>query len=108
MQLFNVFNGTMSFVGPRPTLPYQSEKYSEKQKKRFEVRPGITGLAQVNGRNSLSWTEKIEYDIAYVDNFSLWQDIKILFKTVAVVLKKDNIDFSKEDIMTSKKEEILK
>jgi len=102
MQLFNVLNGTMSFVGPRPTLPYQAKSYSDEQKRRFEMRPGITGWAQVNGRNDLTWTEKINFDLEYVDNFSLWMDIKILFKTVAVVLKKEQIDFVKEDAITKK------
>ncbi len=104
MQLFNIFNGTMSFVGPRPTLPYQAESYTAEQKRRFEMKPGVTGWAQVNGRNGLTWTEKIKFDIEYVDNFSLWMDIKILFRTVAVVLKKDEIDFTKEDSITAKKQ----
>ena len=60
---------------------------------RHDVRPGLTGLAQVSGRNNLTWTEKIAYDVEYIDNFSLWEDIKILFRTVAVVLKKDDIEF---------------
>ncbi len=102
MQLFNILNGTMSFVGPRPTLPYQAKAYSKEQMRRFEMRPGVTGLAQVSGRNNLTWTEKIQYDIEYIDNFSLWNDIKILFRTVAVVLKKDDIDFKKEDSLTKK------
>lgn len=103
MQLFNVLNGTMSLVGPRPTLPYQSENYSEEQKQRFKMRPGVTGLAQINGRNALTWTEKIQYDLEYVESFSIWLDIKILFKTVAVVLKKEEIEFEKEDSLTAKK-----
>ena len=102
MQLFNVLNGTMSFVGPRPTLPYQVENYTDEQKRRFDVRPGVTGWAQVNGRNGLTWTEKIQFDLEYVDNFSLWMDIKILFKTVAVVFKKEEIEFTKEDSITDK------
>lgn len=102
MQIFNVIGGTMSFVGPRPTLPYQVERYSEEQKRRHNMRPGITGLAQVSGRNNLSWSEKIEYDVEYIDKFSLWFDIKILFKTVAVVFKKEGIDFVKHDAITSK------
>lgn len=65
------------------------------------MRPGITGLAQVSGRNNLSWSEKIEYDVEYIDKFSLWFDIKILFKTVAVVFKKEGIDFDKHDAITS-------
>lgn len=103
MQLVNVFNGTMSFIGPRPPLPYQVDNYSEDQKRRFLERPGVTGLAQVNGRNDLTWTEKIEWDLKYVDNFSLWLDVKIFFKTIVVVFKKDNIDFNKEDALTRKK-----
>ena len=102
MQIFNIINGTMSFVGPRPTLPYQVERYTEDQKRRHNMRPGITGLAQVNGRNNLSWTEKIEYDVRYIDTFSLWLDIKIFFKTVAVVLKKEGIDFTKHDTINAK------
>ena len=102
-QLFNVINGDMSIVGPRPTLPYQVENYTEEQKHRHDMRPGVTGLAQVNGRNDLSWTEKIEYDLEYIRNYSLWLDIKILFKTVAVVLKKDGIEFQKEDKITQKR-----
>lgn len=102
-QLFNVLNGTMSVVGPRPTLPYQVENYNEEQKRRHEMRPGVTGWAQVNGRNDLSWTEKIEFDIEYIEKFNFWFDIKILFKTVAVVLKMDGIAFTKEDAINKKK-----
>jgi lipopolysaccharide/colanic/teichoic acid biosynthesis glycosyltransferase len=101
-QLFNIINGTMSFVGPRPTLPYQVERYNDEQKHRHDMRPGITGLAQVSGRNNLSWTEKIEYDLKYINNFSIWFDIKILFKTVAVVFKKEGIEFKKYDTITAK------
>lgn len=102
MQLFNVLNGTMSIVGPRPTLPYQIERYTERQRGRLDMRPGVTGWAQVNGRNDLSWTEKIEFDLEYVDNYSWWFDIKILFKTVAVVLKSEGIEFKKNDVITAK------
>ena len=101
-QLFNIINGTMSFVGPRPTLPYQSERYNERQKKRHDMRPGITGWAQVNGRNELTWSEKLEYDVEYIEKFSLLFDIKILFKTVAVVLKQDGIAFTKNDAINAK------
>ncbi len=104
MQLFNVLNGTMSVIGPRPTLPYQIENYTDEQRRRLEMRPGITGLAQVNGRNNLSWTEKIEYDVTYVDSFSLWLDIKILFKTVATVFKSEGIEFVKNDAINAKEE----
>ena len=102
MQIFNVINGTMSFVGPRPTLPYQVENYSEHQKKRMRMRPGVTGWAQVNGRNDLTWSEKIEYDIEYIEKFNLWFDIRIYFKTVAVVLKQDGIAFTKDDAINAK------
>ena len=105
MQLFNILNGTMSIVGPRPTLPYQVERYTETQLKRLDMRPGITGLAQVNGRNELTWGEKIEYDIEYIENFSLWLDIKILFKTVGVVLGQKGIAFHKNDAITQKTED---
>ncbi len=104
MQLFNILNGTMSFVGPRPTLPYQAEKYSNEQKRRFLVRPGVTGLAQVNGRNSLTWAEKIQYDLEYVDSFSLLLDLKILLRTVGVVFKREGINLEKEDPMMAKKQ----
>lgn len=107
MQVFNIINGTMSFVGPRPTLPYQTERYNERQMRRHEMRPGITGWAQVNGRNDLTWSEKIEYDIEYIERFSLWFDIKILFKTVAVVLKQDGIAFTKNDVINAKTPEVL-
>ncbi len=102
MQIFNVINGTMSFIGPRPTLPYQIERYSEHQRKRLEMRPGITGWAQVNGRNNLTWTDKINYDIEYIEQFSIWFDIKIMFKTVAVVFKKEGIEFTQNDAINAK------
>ena len=104
-QIFNVIKGDMSFVGPRPALPYQIERYTEEQKRRHAMRPGITGLAQVSGRNNLSWTEKIEYDIKYIDNFSVWLDIKILFKTLLVTLKSEGIEFTKQDVITAKETE---
>ena len=102
MQVFNVLNGTMSIVGPRPSLPYQADNYTERQHGRFRMRPGITGWAQVNGRNDLTWTEKIEYDLEYIENYSLWFDVKILFRTVAVVFKQEGIAFSKADVINSK------
>lgn len=101
-QVFNILNGTMSIVGPRPTLPYQMERYTERQLKRLEMRPGITGWAQVNGRNDLTWTEKLEFDVEYIEKFSVWFDIKILFRTVLVVLKADGIAFSKNDVINAK------
>lgn len=101
-QIFNIINGTMSFIGPRPTLPYQMERYNERQLKRHCMRPGITGWAQVNGRNNLTWTEKIEYDIEYIENFSLWFDIKIVFKTIFVIFKREGIEFTKDDVINAK------
>ena len=103
MQLFNILNGTMSFVGPRPTLPYQVEQYNDEQRRRMEMRPGVTGWAQVNGRNNLTWTEKIRFDIQYIDNFSLWFDIKVLFMTVGTVLGGKGIAFNKYDDLTARK-----
>ena len=100
MQLFNVLFGHMSLVGPRPTLPYQVERYNDEQRRRHDMRPGVTGWAQVNGRNELTWTEKIQYDVEYIDKFSLWMDIKILFKTVGVVFGKKGIEFNKPDALT--------
>lgn len=85
-QLINVFKGEMSIVGPRPTLIYQVEQYNAWEKRRLEMKPGITGWALVNGRNKLSWQEKIKYDIWYIDNWSLWLDFKIILLTVWVVV----------------------
>ena len=85
-QLFNVLKGEMSLVGSRPALPHQVEKYSENERRRLEVKPGITGWALVNGRNKLTWPERIKLDIWYVDHWSLWLDIKILVKTIWVVI----------------------
>lgn len=85
-QLINVFKGEISLVGPRPALPHQVNKYSKREKRRLEVKPGITGWALINGRNKLSWPERIKLDIWYIDHWSLWLDLKILFKTVWVVI----------------------
>jgi len=85
-QLINVFVGEMSLVGPRPTLRYQVEHYNEFQRRRLLVKPGITSLAVVSGRNALSWNKRIELDVWYVEHWSLWLDIKILFKTLWTVL----------------------
>ena len=105
-QLFNVLRGDMSIIGPRPLIAEESRIHGmRKTYGVYQTRPGITGLAQVNGRNDLTWTQKIEYDIQYVDNFSLWMDIKILFKTVLVVFGRKGIDFHKEDKITSKQTE---
>lgn len=85
-QLINVFKGEMSMVGPRPALPHQVEKYSKQERRRLEVKPGITGWALVNGRNILSWSERIKLDIWYINHWSIWLDFKILFKTIWVVI----------------------
>lgn len=84
-QLINIIKGDMSFIGPRPWLPILNEYYTDYQKKRFLVRPGITGLAQVNGRKDLNIIDRIELDIKYVNNLSLLTDIKIILKTIAVI-----------------------
>ncbi len=91
-ELFNVLKSDMSLVGPRPLLMQYLERYSPEQSRRHEVRPGITGWAQVNGRNALTWEEKFELDVWYVDNWSLWLDIKILFITVWKILKREGIN----------------
>ena len=88
-QLLNVFKGEMSLVGPRPTLRYQVERYDEMQKVRLQVKPGLTGWAQVNGRNKLNWTKRIEFDVWYVQNWSLYLDAKIILLTPVAVLKRD-------------------
>jgi sugar transferase EpsL len=90
-ELLNVLKGDMSLVGPRPLLARYLSRYSEEQARRHELRPGITGWAQVNGRNALSWAEKFKLDVWYVDNRSLWLDVQILWATVAKVLKREDI-----------------
>ena len=90
-QLFNVLRGEMSFVGPRPLLIEYLPLYNYKQKRRHDVKPGITGWAQVNGRNAISWEQKFDYDVWYVDNQSFWLDIKILWMTFLKVLKRSDI-----------------
>lgn len=90
-QLFNIVKGDMSFVGPRPALPVHTDNYNEYQLQRLRVKPGITGLAQVKGRNTISWDERIKWDVEYVNRASLWFDIKIIFKTVLIVLKRKDI-----------------
>jgi lipopolysaccharide/colanic/teichoic acid biosynthesis glycosyltransferase len=80
-QLWNVVRGEMSLIGPRPTLRYQVDEYTERQRRRLDVKPGITGWAQVNGRASLPWADRIELDVWYVENRSPWVDLKILAKT---------------------------
>lgn len=89
-QLWNVLYGNMSLVGPRPTLLYQTEKYNEYQKQRLSIKPGLTGLAQIKGRNALSWSQRIEYDVEYIKKWSLSLDFYILFKTPLAVLQWKN------------------
>jgi len=109
-QLINVFKGEMSLVGPRPALPHQVEKYSERERRRLEVKPGITGWALVNGRNRLSWPERIKLDIWYIDHWSMWLALKVLFKNIWVVIftregiyGKDGINWDYSDNQGAKK-----
>jgi len=90
-QFFNILVGDMSLVGPRPTLAYQVEKYNDFQRRRLLVRPGVTGLAQINGRNQLTWPQRIERDVWYVDHWSYGLDLKILWQTVGVVLRREGV-----------------
>ncbi|AXJ01664.1 Sugar transferase involved in LPS biosynthesis (colanic, teichoic acid) [Cyclonatronum proteinivorum] len=90
-QLFNVLKGDMSLVGPRPLLVRYLDRYTEEQARRHEVKPGITGWAQVNGRNAISWEEKFKLDVWYVDNLSFWLDMKILFMTLLKVFRREGI-----------------
>lgn len=90
-ELFNILKGDMAIVGPRPLLVQYLPRYNERQHRRHDVRPGFTGLAQVNGRNSISWQEKFEWDVRYVENVSFLMDLRIIVKTVKVVLKRDGI-----------------
>lgn len=98
-ELFNVLRGDMSLVGPRPLLVEYLELYTEEQAKRHDVRPGITGWAQVNGRNAISWDEKFKLDIEYIKKYSFWLDIKILFLTIKKVFVKDGINQNGEATM---------
>ena len=85
-QLLNVILGNMSLVGPRPSVPEQLDNMSEDEKRRYSVRPGLTGLAQINGNIHLSWKERFVYDLEYVDDVTFWNDIKIIFKTIFIVI----------------------
>ena len=91
-ELWNVLKGEMSLVGPRPLLMEYLPRYSPEQARRHEVRPGVTGWAQVNGRNAISWDEKFALDVWYVDNRSLWLDLKVIWLTIHKVIKRDDID----------------
>lgn len=90
-QLINVLKGDMALIGPRPLLPQYLPLYSSEQARRHEVRPGITGWAQINGRNAISWTKKFEYDVWYVDHCSFWLDLKIVFLTIKKVFIREGI-----------------
>ena len=98
-QLLNVLKGDMSLVGPRPLLPEYLPLYNNEQKKRHEVKPGITGWAQVNGRNAISWQQKFKYDVWYVENVSFWVDLKIIFLTIKKVFAKEGISSEKSVTM---------
>lgn len=98
-QLFNIIKGDMSFIGPRPLLTEYLGLYSPEQMRRHEVLPGISGWAQVNGRNTLTWEQKFAYDIYYVDHYSFLMDMKIFFKTVENVLRQDGINSGNDNTM---------
>ncbi len=90
-QLINILRGDMSFIGPRPLLPMYLPLYSPEQMRRHEVRPGISGWAQVNGRNTISFTKQFEYDVYYVDHLTFWLDVKIFFMTILKVFRREGI-----------------
>ena len=102
-ELFNIIKGDMSFIGPRPLLVRYLSRYSQEQRRRHEVRPGLTGLAQVHGRNKISWEDKLRLDVEYIDHITLKNDMKILFETVAVVLKHNDISIEVEEFMGTEK-----
>ncbi len=99
-ELINIIKGDMSIVGPRPLLTKYLSRYNSHQARRHEVRPGFTGLAQVHGRNAISWEEKFDWDVKYVDHISFIGDLKILFETVKIVLKREGISGGKSATMT--------
>lgn len=92
--LLNVIRGELSLVGPRPLLPHYLKHYKQVHKRRHDVRPGITGLAQINGRNCTTWNERLDFDVEYVDNQSFLLDLRIMFLTIMTVLKKESVEGS--------------
>lgn len=113
-ELFNILKGDMSIVGPRPLEAYFIPFYNEKEKHRHDVRPGLTGLAQVNGRNDLPWEKRFEYDLKYIDDITFLNDVKIIFQTVRKVLKSEGTGIPVEDfnvyrqMQMSQSEELFK
>lgn len=105
-ELFNILKGDMSIVGPRPLLVQYIPLYTDRQRHRHDVRPGLTGLAQVRGRNGISWEEKFEYDLTYISNITFWNDLKICAETIMAVLRRDGISsetaVTMEEFMGSK------
>jgi lipopolysaccharide/colanic/teichoic acid biosynthesis glycosyltransferase len=105
-QLLQILTGKMSLAGPRPALPYHLERYTSEQSRRLLMRPGLTGWSQVNGRNLLSWPERIEKDVWYVDNFSLWLDARILLRTFAVWISADGLYAPRDRFFFSAQDDI--
>jgi undecaprenyl phosphate N,N'-diacetylbacillosamine 1-phosphate transferase len=106
LQFLHVVTGKMSLVGPRPALPYHIERYTSEQARRLRMRPGLTGWSQVNGRNLLSWPDRIEKDVWYVDNFSLWLDTRILLRTPAVWISADGLYAPRDRFFFSAQDDI--
>lgn len=104
-EIFNILNGSMSFVGPRPLLVKYLPYYTKEEHHRHDVRPGLTGWAQANGRNLVNWDERFKLDLEYVNNVSLKMDIKVILKTISVVLKREGITDGKTETMTFLDEE---
>ena len=107
-ELFNIIKGDMSIVGPRPLLVRYLPYYTEEEKHRHDVRPGLTGLAQIHGRNATNWTDRFRYDVNYAKNITFLGDIKILLKTVMKVIKKEDILVGKEHVLLNLDEERMK
>lgn len=109
-ELFNILKGDMSVVGPRPLMPKYLPRYNEHQARRHEVKPGFTGLAQVHGRNSISWEKKFDWDVKYVDRITFFGDWKIIFETIKIVLKREGISsetsVTMEEFMGTEKDEV--